>query len=281
MNRRALLIGMTALTACSPAPPSPLRFAAGEDGLTQPPCGLSSIDWPMLDTLRAEYGLENVVRGAATDLDRVRRISAWTRSRWRHNGSNQPSKNDPLTILSEAAGGRRFRCVEYSEVLAGALSSLGVPARVLGLQRVDIETARSGAGHVAAEAWLADQGRWVLVDGQWDVIPFSAGKPLNAVELAAALANDDPGLTLESFSGASTGRFARWIRPYLFYFVAHPRRWTTGAPSNFRDVMLAPDAAPFPKVFQRRFAQSDYVGVRSTATFYAPPPMCSRPAAAA
>lgn len=282
MNRRSVLIlaGAAGLAAAGRSDPvearnAPLVFSGEGSPGAPPPCAADAVDRAMLSELRTRYGLEDVVTGATNDLDRVRRISAWTRSRWRHNGSNEPTRNDPLTILEEAAQGRRFRCVEYSEVLAAALSSLGVPARVLGLQRRDIETAWSGAGHVAAEAWLADQERWVLVDGQWDVIPLTAGRPLNAVELQAAMASRDPALTFESFSGTSPRRFAGWIAPYLYYFVAHPRRWTTGAPADRRDLMLAPAGAPFPKVFQRRFAQSDYVETRSPAVFYAPPPACA------
>ncbi len=277
MERRIFLSGALAsasLAACPAlARPAPLAFAHPAAGEEAAPLSFGTrIDRAMLARLREEYGLAEVVAGAEDDLARVRRMSAWVRSRWEHNGSNEPSRSDPLTILAEAATGQRFRCVEYAEVLAAALSAVGVPTRVLGLQRADVETAESGAGHVADEAWLADRQAWAYVDGQWDVIPFRDERPLDAVAMQAALAAGDPAFRVEGFSGRAAPFFGRWIEPYLHYFVIHPREWSTGAPAGARDVMLAPLGAPAPRVFQRRFAQSDYVLTRSPAAFYAPPP---------
>ncbi len=276
-----------ALGGCAvPAVPA-LRFAEGPAALPDSALVASSRDTGAAPTavpvpaaeergaylarLRAEYRLDTVVAGAGSDLERVRRMSRWARRQWEHNGSNEPARPDPLSILAEARTGRRFRCVEYAEVLAAALSAVGVPARVLGLQRADIETASSGAGHVVAEAYLADRGRWVLVDGQWDVIPFRGAEPLNAVELQRALAERAPDLRVESLSGTGTRRYSRWIAPYLFYFVATPRAWTTGAAAGSVRVMLVPLGAKAPRVFQRRFPQGHYVATHSAAAFYAPP----------
>lgn len=269
LTRRSLLVGGLLSTGYAWARPG---WPAQDD----PPlaCAPGAIDWAMLARLRADYRLDAVLAGATDDLDRVRRMCAWTRSRWRHNGSNEPSSGDPLTILAEAGAGRRFRCVEYAEVLAAALSACGVPARVLGLQRADVEAARSGAGHVAAEAWLADQGRWVYVDGQWDVIAQVGGRPVNAVELRDAIAASSPTLAAIGFSGKPRGGFVRWIGPYLHFFVVHNRRWTTGAPTDRKELMLVPAGAAAPKVFQRRFRQTFEATTDSPATFYAAPAAC-------
>lgn len=221
--------------------------------------------------LRREYPLDSVVAGATTDLERVRRMSRWVRTRWEHNGSNEATRSDPLAILAEARTGKRFRCVEYAEVLAGALSAVGVPARVLGLQRADVETATRDAGHVVAEAWLADRRRWVLVDGQWDVIPFLGDEPINALELARALDASTPGLRVTSLSGTSSPLYVRWVRPYLFHFVVSPRPWTTGSAPGARPWMLLPIGAPPPTVFQRTWPQPDYVPTHRPAVVYAPP----------
>lgn len=239
-------------------------------------CGKAGIDWAMLDTLRTRYRLDDVVAGSADDLDRVRRLSRWTRSRWQHNGENEPSRPDPLTILAEADAGRRFRCVEYAEVLAAALSAVGVPARVLGLQRADVETAESGAGHVVAEAWLRDGKRWALVDGQWDAIAMRGAVPLNARELQDALATEDARLAVQTFSGIPPSVFERWIAPYLHFYVTKGRRWTTGAPDGTKSLMLVPPGATAPQVFQRRFPQSYDEATASVGRLYAPPPRCRR-----
>lgn len=224
-----------------------------------------------LARLRDEYGLDTLVAGATSDLERVRRMSRWVRRQWEHNGTNEPTHSDPLAILAEARTGKRFRCVEYAAVLAAALSAVGVPARVLGLQRSDVETATSGAGHVVAEAYLRDRGRWVLVDGQWDVIAFRGAEPLNAVQLQRAIAERASDLRVESLSGTGTARYARWIAPYLFFFVAESRAWTTGARRGHSARMLIPVGASAPRVFQRHWPQPRYEATSSVAVFYAPP----------
>jgi hypothetical protein len=286
--RAAAALLVLAVAACGPPAAPALRFDGaappGAGGGTEadtaaPPVPRTAAAVPApvdraayLARLRADYGLDGVVAGAASDLERVRRLSRWARQQWEHNGSNEPARPDPLSILAEARAGRRFRCVEYAEVLAAALSAVGVPARVLGLQRADVETARSGAGHVVTEAYLRDQRRWVLVDGQWDVIPFRGGEPLNAVGLQRALAERDPALRVESLSGTGTRRYARWVAPYLYYFVATPRPWATGVPDGPEGIMLVPLGARAPSVFQRRFAQPRFRATHSEPTFYAAPP---------
>lgn len=222
--------------------------------------------------LRREYPLDSVVAGATTDLERVQRMSRWVRTQWEHNGNNESAHGDPLGILAEARTGKRFRCVEYAEVLAGALSAVGVPARVLGLQRADVETAISGAGHVVAEAWLADRRRWVLVDGQWDVIPFLGDEPIDAVALARALDASTPALRVTSLSGTTSTRYLRWVRPYLYHFVVSPRPWTTGTAPGAPTRMLLPIGAVPPKLFQRKWPQPAYVPTHRPAIFHAPPP---------
>lgn len=280
----ALAIGSLALHGCArPAVPT-LGFTQAPvgpagDAQAVPPLIPTGVELPApedrtsyLARLRHDYHLDSVVAGAGSDLERVRRLSRWARRQWEHNGENQPARADPLAILAEARSGKRFRCVEYAEVLAAALSAIGVPARVLGLQRADVETARSGAGHVVAEAYLADRDRWVLVDGQWDVIPFRGAEPLNAVELQRALAERVTDLQVESLSGTSTGRYARWVAPYLFYFVARPRAWTTGGPGGPASLMLVPLGATAPRRFQQQWSQPPYVATNSTMVFYARPP---------
>lgn len=54
---------------------------------------------------------------------------------------------------------KRFRCVEYSIVAAGALNALGIPARTVGLRTKYVETELWSAGHVVAEAYLKDLGK--------------------------------------------------------------------------------------------------------------------------
>lgn len=223
-----------------------------------------------LVALRDTYHLDKLVAGQPTDLARVEAVCAWVHRQWKHARYHQPQHRDPAAILQEAAQGQSFRCVEYGIVLEGALAAVGIPARIVGLQTADVETRKVGAGHVLTEAWLADQHKWALADGQWDVVPLLQGVPLNAVELQHALAEHTPGLQVASTAGTSTKKYARWIRPYLFYFdISFDSR--IGVKSAPGQLMLVPVGAKNPTVFQRHDPIENTTYTHSLSSFYAAP----------
>lgn len=257
------------LRAQVPAANQPLAFATTPDPAPYHFQRSLPTD-PYLLALRDTYQLDKLVAGQPTDLARVQAVCAWVHRQWKHSSYRQPQNWDPASILQEAAQGKSFRCVEYGIVLEGTLAAVGIPARVLGLQTADVETRKSGAGHVLTEAWLADQQKWVLVDGQWDVIPLLHGTALNAVELQQALAVRSPGLSVLSVAGTSAKKYARWIRPYLFYFgVSFDSR--IGGKKVPGELMLVPLGAKNPTVFQRRYPIQNTTYTHSLVSFYAPP----------
>jgi len=226
----------------------------------------SAPDDPYLKRLREEYALEELVKGKRSEYEKVRAVSRWVRTRWEHNGSNMPEKPDPISILEEAKQGKRFRCVEYSAVLAAALNAVGVRARVLSLLTEDVETRESGAAHVVAEAYLADRKKWVMVDGQWDVIPTLKGRPLGAVEFQRALAKREKGLGVDTFSGASADGYFEWIAPYLFYFITKfDGRY--GVAASRKELVLVPVGAKEPKIVQRKWPIGDVLYTNSLRAF--------------
>jgi transglutaminase-like putative cysteine protease len=225
----------------------------------------SGPDDPYLTRLREGYALAELVEGRKSDYEKVRAVSRWVRTRWEHNGSNMPEKPDPISILEEAKQGKRFRCVEYSAVLAAALNAVGVRARVLSLLTEDVETRESGAAHVVAEAYLADRKKWVMVDGQWDVIPTLKGKPLGA-EFQRALAKREKGLGVDTFSGVKADGYFEWVAPYLFYFITKfDGRY--GVAASRKELVLVPVGAREPKVVQRKWPIGDVVYTNSLRAF--------------
>ncbi len=215
-----------------------------------------------LERLRTEFVLDDIIAGATSDFDRVRAISTWVHGLWRHDGSNQPEYSDPIYILEQVAGGERFRCTEYALVIAGCLQALDIPARTVSLMTHDVETRSSGAGHVVAEAYLTDMGKWVFIDGQWNVIPVLEGLPLNAVEFQHALSTRKAGLELIGI-GPLQGYFYRWwIAPYLYYF---------SVPHNSQRLMLGPVGASEPQFFQQKWPLGDIVYIQTPDAFYLPP----------
>jgi transglutaminase-like putative cysteine protease len=208
-----------------------------------------------LITLREQYNLDAIVAGAANDTEKALRMVNWVHKQWDHNGSNQPSKPDALTILAEVKEGKQFRCVEYGTVTTACLNAIGLPARRLGLKIKDVETTGSGAGHVLLEVYLPDLKKWVMLDGQFDVMPVLNNVPLNALEFQQAIARNYNKLEIRSLSGTSKAQYVNWIYPYLYYFdvkfdnregVAFERQMVDGKKS----LMLIPVGAKQPKVFQ-------------------------------
>lgn len=222
------------------------------------------IDYPdeYLATLRTEYALDALIGNAVSDIERVAIVADWVHGLWKHDGRNTPAESHPLYILREVGKGERFRCVEYGIVISGCLQALGIPARTLGLKMPDVETRSSGAGHVVTEAYLADIDKWVMVDGQWNAIPFLRDVPLNAVELQAAIALKDRELTFPLLSRPQEIFYRAWITPYLYYFDAS---------FDGVRVMLGPEGAKQPTVFQLKWPLQVDVFTHSVRDFYARP----------
>ncbi len=239
----------------------PLEFTTGGE----PVAALTWIQYDdtYLSELRSEFGIDDVVSECKTDFDKVKAITTWVTSLWKHDGRNTPSAPDPLTILREASEGQRFRCVEYGIVMAASLQSLGIPARMLALKTEDVETRESGAGHVCTEVYLWDIEKWVFIDPQWGAIPVLDDVPLNAVEFQQALAANDGKLVIWGVAQPQRLVYERWIGQYLYYFD-----YSIG---GGRQLMLGPVGAPEPKVFQRTMRLGDIVYTHSVDVFYAPP----------
>ncbi|WP_066512248.1 transglutaminase-like domain-containing protein [Rufibacter sp. DG15C] len=226
----------------------------------------STPDNAYLSRLRTTYQLEKVVAGKKTNFEKVKAVCGWVRQRWEHNGDNTPLKNDPISILEEAATGKSFRCVEYGIVVSGALNALGIPARTLALKMEHADTISYGAGHVVAEAYLKDLKKWVMVDGQFDVIPMLKNTPLNAVELQQALSAGAPDLKVVSFSGTKAADYFPWVAPYLFYFnTVLDNRY--GVDRVLGSIMLVPKGYKNLPAFQKNPIQN-MVYTHSLADFY-------------
>jgi hypothetical protein len=251
------------------APEKPLEFALAPDPT---PClfQFSSADEPYLVTLRENYALNDIVAGQATDLDKARTLCTWVHNRWVHDGHVRAKKPDPLSILKDADLGHNFQCIEYSIVLSGVLTAMGMPARAVYLKTADSETRREGAGHAITEVWLRDLQKWVMLDGQWDAVPLLNNEPINVIELQKAIAANAPGLRIETASNTRTKTYLNWVSPYLYYFdtVLDNRFGTKTQPSG---VMLVPMGAKCPTVFQRETPIRRMRYTNSVTTFYPRP----------
>ncbi|HMP99505.1 MAG TPA: transglutaminase domain-containing protein [Cyclobacteriaceae bacterium] len=231
-----------------------------------------------LVTLNEQYALGELAKDA-DELSRVLALLDWTRNRFEHSGSNQPSDFKVLTILKEAEEGNKFRCVEYGIVLKSALSAQGFQARTLGLKTKDVEITKIGAGHVLTEVWLNSHQKWVLMDGQINVMPMLNEVPLNAVEFQRAIIEKSDFQLVNAhgeLSKKERKKYLRFIPHYLYYFDYRlDQREVSLKEMNIYDdkpfIMLLPIGAKEPTVFQRKHEMDGFIFTNSLAEFYAKP----------
>ena len=214
-------------------------------------------DSETLRTLRETYKLDAIVAGAADDLDRIRRMCRWVHGRTSHQGWDGDLPSDALGLLQVAEKGGQWRCVEYGIVLAGCLNAVGIPARQLGGQARDVETIAVGAGHVFAEAWIADRQRWMFVDAQMDIVGLdSDGTPMNSVEFRNSLSRPTPPI------------------PYPLGLAFCMNYFVTGfeaADGTYTSIMLGPIGSKMPTKFQRVPNPAPDRFTHRLADMYAPP----------
>jgi hypothetical protein len=226
----------------------------------------SNYDDLYLNTLRDEYKLFELTKDCKADIDKAKVIMNWVHNLWAHDGLNEPSNDDPISILREVREGKRFRCVEYGIVISGCLNALGIPSRKLSLRTEDMETREFGAGHVVLEAYIKELNKWIFIDGQFNIIPMLDDVPLNAIEFQQAFISKTPELKIFTYSDIAKEQYFNWINGYLYYFTTKFDNRVEVSKSKM--LMLVPNGAKFPRVFQRKYPLDDYVYTNSVQAFY-------------
>jgi hypothetical protein len=232
-----------------------------------------------LRELRNTYALDTLFIGKKNDIEKVLAVLNWTHNQWNHNGSNEPSKSDALTILKEAKEGKKFRCVEYGIVSSKALLSLNYKARILSLKTKEVETAKRSAGHVLAEVWSPEFNKWILIDGQFNLMPLLNNIPLNAVEFQRAIAQNKDFKLVNihgEVSKKEKKRYLSFIYEYLYYLdVRFGERGLskeeTAKIDNKMSLFLVPIGAKEPTVFQRKYPINYALYTNSIKDFYKQP----------
>jgi hypothetical protein len=232
-----------------------------------------------LRTLRIDYNLTKLLENKSNDIDKVLSVLNWTNSQWKHNGSNEPSKSDAITILNEVKAGKRYRCVEYGIVSTAALLSLNYKARVIGLKTKDVETTKSSAGHVLAEVWMPEHEKWVLIDGQFNIMPILDSIPLNSVEFQKAISEKKSYKLIDINGEVSNKRrknYLSFIYDYLFYIDTGFEPSINGVYKSKEiesksNLMLVPVGAKNPTIFQIKYPLDYFHYTNSLKDFYQNP----------
>lgn len=171
-----------------------------------------------LTSLKEAYPLD-FITSKMSDQETALAVMNWTRQKWEHDGNNSPSKNDAITILDEVEEGARFPCFAYAIVIRDQLNALGYKARTIYLKTKDAALRQSPPGHVATEVYLDDLRKWVLLDGQFNVMPTLNGQPLNAVEFQNAIANRYNDFELQTLQTEPVSKrsYVSFVYDYLYY----------------------------------------------------------------
>lgn len=233
-----------------------------------------------LSELRTSYQIDLLIKEKKSDLEKIMAVLDWTSKQWDHNGSNNPSKQDALTILKEAREGKQFRCVEYGIVATAALNSIGIRARTLGLKTRDVEKVMRGAGHVVSEVYSTELEKWIFIDPQFNILPVANGKPLNGVEFQKAIFNKNTDLKIINLQGElskeETENYINWVGKYLFYFdvlfdqkTLNSDKFTTI--NGMTKITLVPVGKKEPRIFQRRYKIDYSYYTHSLNDFYRKP----------
>jgi transglutaminase superfamily protein len=229
---------------------------------------------PYYSELRAWFELDGRIAKARTELEKARAICASVHGRWTHSNDDEPSREDPITILKEASKGRRFRCVQFAATLSGALAAFGIPARVVSLITADVETRPGGAGHVVCEMWLAALGKWAMIDAQENALVTRKGVPLNCAEIAMHLGGPDLAVDIPNFAPGADPRIylaGNAFGPNFFYFQTRVDQRPLPPGADAPSIMLMPKGAPEPKSFQGKYPFRNVTFTLSAPSFYHPP----------
>ncbi len=200
--------------------------------------GSEEISWTgpsdvKLSALKEQFNLSSVYAASDPEWQQLLKLRNWVHSRWQHDGMNFPENYDSVFILNEAAKGVRFRCVEYSFVLADVYRAMGWPARLVRVQG-------SQGAHVLSEVFIASLDKWVLMDGQHDAHVTIDDTPLSVYEFYQAThpraGEPAPVGMVESQSDG----YVEWTQPYLEYLM-YPQSLAYGMQLKKMFVLADPD----------------------------------------
>ncbi|MBL8827693.1 MAG: transglutaminase domain-containing protein [Planctomycetaceae bacterium] len=145
-------------------------------------------DHPTLRQIREQYRLDDVVRGAKSELELVSRLAVWSSQQFRHGGHLKtlyPAWN-ALEILRPHDDGTPVGgfCQQFNLVFLQACESFGIPGRAVSIGPGEQKFAARG-GHEVVELWSHEHRKWMYVDGNmaWYAVDRATQVPLSLLEL--------------------------------------------------------------------------------------------------
>lgn len=152
------------------------------------PFSYERFDEPRLQELRRRYKLDEVVKDATTEFEKLVLLRDWVKSRWAHGWDESKATDtlDGLALLEDAERGLEFCCGSYVLVFVQCVLSLGHRARRLGISKKEsdfIPPDEGNVGHAVSEIWSNEWRKWVVMDPDINGHYEQNGIPLSAYEI--------------------------------------------------------------------------------------------------
>jgi hypothetical protein len=150
---------------------------------TSIPFEYESFDQPELAEIRQTYKLDEVVAGAATELEKMRRLRDWVSRQWTYDPPMPPY---PAWDAREILRRKQGYCVQYAITYMQCALALGMQTRfTFGMVprcRVD---GKGMCGHEVNESWSNEYGKWVLMDANANetFVAAEGGVPSSMLDL--------------------------------------------------------------------------------------------------
>ncbi|MGI8982006.1 MAG: transglutaminase-like domain-containing protein [Pirellulaceae bacterium] len=152
------------------------------------PFSYEPFNHPRLKELRSRHKLDEVVKGATTELELMERLAVWSAGCWERGHLKEAYPPwDALEILKPHADGTPLGgfCQQYNVVFLQACESFGIPGRAVSIGPGDHGGKVQGGGHEVVELWSNQFRKWIYVDGNmaWYAADAGSGEPLSLWEL--------------------------------------------------------------------------------------------------
>jgi transglutaminase-like putative cysteine protease len=140
--------------------------------------------------LRFRKSIASLLRPERKTVDTIAALRHWARIQqssdrqlWSFRPDADSGDVDPGILLEQQHALTPGACRRFGYILAGALVSAGIPARIVSLQALF----RDGLGHIMVEAWVDDLNKWILVDPTADTMFLVDGRYASLLEFRKAL----------------------------------------------------------------------------------------------
>jgi len=139
-------------------------------------------DDPLLENLRSEFKLEDVVKGAPDEWTAQLKLKDWV-FRQIPGGMPKTSPKNAAEILRLAAQGNKFYCTHYAMTYIECAQALGWQTRKLSVDRLHGPEGMTSAHHGVTEVWSNQFRKWIVIDPQSNLHFEKAGIPLSGWEI--------------------------------------------------------------------------------------------------